>query len=325
MKHIFLIALFFTIWGITYNVIRFWPDGKLHIYYCDVGQGDGMYLKFPTGADMVIDGGPDNGKLLECLSHHMPLWDRQIDLVMMTHPQLDHAGGFPDLFNRYNVKLVVAPPVGNDSDNFREALKIIQEKKIPLKNLYSGDVIRFGEAKLAIIWPEKSWMMAQIDADCQLVEGCILGDSKGKKTAILKTTTGAVLGAQTSTDLNHASMITHLSYGNFDALFTADTTQETDIMIANAGITVASNASDPIEVLKVPHHGSKTGMAEALLHQINPRDAVISVGKKNRYGHPNPQVVSHLEEHGIRIHRTDQEGTIEVVSDGKSWSIENGK
>lgn len=325
MKQILLIATFFTLWGIGFNLIKFWPDGKLHIYFCDVGQGDGMYLRFPTGDDMVIDGGPDNGMLLACMSNHMPIWDRTIDIVMMTHPQLDHAGGFPELFNRYRVGLVVAPPVGNDSDNFRDALRIIKEKKIQLKNLYSGNTIRFGEAKVTIIWPERSWMMAQIDEECQVVEGCIAAYENSKKTALLRNAGGSILGAKTSIDLNHASMMTHLSYGEFDALFTADTTQETDVMIANAGISIASNASDPIEILKVPHHGSKTGMAESLLHQINPKDAVISVGKKNRYGHPNPQVVSHLKEHGIRIHRTDQEGTVEVVSDGRSWKVNKNR
>lgn len=63
----------------------FWslPDGKLHIIFCNVGQGDAAYIRFPDGRDGLIDGGP-NDSVLQCLGRHMPFWDRTLDLVILS-------------------------------------------------------------------------------------------------------------------------------------------------------------------------------------------------------------------------------------------------
>ena len=66
-----------------------YKDDKLHVVFCDVGQGDAIFIRTPRQADILIDGGPDD-KVLECLSRHMPFWDRSLDLVIMTHPDADH-------------------------------------------------------------------------------------------------------------------------------------------------------------------------------------------------------------------------------------------
>jgi len=98
----YLIAGIIT--GLVLVFSFFWslPDGKLHMVFCDVGQGDGAYILFPDGRDMVIDGGP-NDKIISCLSSHMPFWDRHINIVAMTHPQKDHAEGLVWVLERYQV------------------------------------------------------------------------------------------------------------------------------------------------------------------------------------------------------------------------------
>jgi len=79
--------------------------------------------------------------------------------------------------------------------------------------------------------------------------------------------------------------------------------------------------TDGIEVLKVPHHGSKTGMTDGFFQWLGPiKLAVISVGK-NMYGHPAEETITRLEKDGASVLRTDQEGNIEVVSDGKNWEV----
>ena len=65
------------------------PDGKLHIFFCNVGQGDAVYIRFPDGRDMLVDGGP-NDTVLQCLGRHMPFWDREITMVVNSRPQNDH-------------------------------------------------------------------------------------------------------------------------------------------------------------------------------------------------------------------------------------------
>src|SRR3989344_4254135 len=82
--------------------------GAAELYFLDVGQGDSELIILPQGKDgrsikILVDGGPPNGKLISDLSSILPLEDRYIDLVIMTHPQLDHFGGFIELLRRYEV------------------------------------------------------------------------------------------------------------------------------------------------------------------------------------------------------------------------------
>ncbi len=90
-------------------VITF-PDNNLHIIACDVGQGDAMLLTYKN-FQVLIDGGP-NSKVLPCLSGHMPFWDRQIEVVILTHPEADHFIGLIDVFKNYKIKYFLANQVG---------------------------------------------------------------------------------------------------------------------------------------------------------------------------------------------------------------------
>lgn len=265
------------------------PDGKLHIVFCDVGQGDGAYVRFPDGRDMIVDAGSNN-KIIGCLSSHMPFWDRHINLVLATHPQKDHIGGLPEVLRRYQVDYVLRSDVGADSEVYKEVLAVIKEKNLPQKFAARGERISIGPTSLSLLWPSEEQI------------------AKGTDTNVLGTSTG---------DLNDYSLVFWLRYGTFDAIFTgdADTRVESGYLGTNLSV-------DGIEVLKVNHHGSKTGMSDAYLDWLKPRLAVISVGK-NSYGHPAPETLAKLAAQGIQVKRTDTDGDIEVVSDGKSWQIKN--
>lgn len=312
---------------IVVNLIRFWPDGKLHITFCDVGQGDASYIRFPNGQDLLIDGGPDR-KVLECLSQAMPFYDHALDVVMLTHPQADHLNGLVDVVGRYTVGYFITPPVGNATEGYKRLIETIQEKRITVKNLYWGSSIRFGSGRVDIIWPEKEWVLGQVQsAKCQVENSICLGShssSQGsEETADSIVQGGVVLGASTRGDLNHFSIIAHLVYGQFDALFTGDSDSYVERAILDHDLALGVNANNPIEVLKVPHHGSKTGMISEFLDRIHASVGVIEVGAKNRYGHPTKEALTLLSEKGIRVFRTDQDGTVEVVSDGKTWEVKS--
>ena len=77
-------------------------DGKLHVVFLDVGQGDSIYIESPTGIQLLIDGGPDR-TVLGRLSKEMGFWDRSLDYVVATHEDKDHVGGLPSVFDRYDV------------------------------------------------------------------------------------------------------------------------------------------------------------------------------------------------------------------------------
>ena len=123
------------------------------------------------------------------------------------------------------------------------------------------------------------------------------------------------ISGQIPKDTNQTSIVLKLSYGEKSFLFTGDiyNTQESDLL--ERGIDVDS------DVLKVAHHGSKTSSFDSFIASVSPEAAVISLGKDNSYGHPHKEVLDILNKYGIKILRTDELGDIEMMSDGKTLSI----
>ena len=128
---------------------------------------------------------------------------------------------------------------------------------------------------------------------------------------------GEVLGVSTDRDLNLFSLYLHLNYGQFDLLLTGDGDSPVQSLIWQLGLETRLPRN--LEVLKVPHHGSKTGMTDEFINLLRPKLSVIEVGKNN-YGHPNQEIISKLKRWG-KVMRSDKEGDIEVVSDGESWFV----
>lgn len=268
-----------------YQYFRF-NDGKLHIVVCDVGQGDGIFIRTPKGADILIDGGPDD-KILSCLSSHMPFWDRTLEVVILTHPDADHSTGLVDVIERYNMMNFLTEKVPGKTKIFQKLKDLLAEKEETAKYLYQGDVIREGDfLSFSMLWPTN-------------VAVEISEQNISKKDI----------------KFNELSVIILLKYENLKVLFTGD---------AGVGVMeqIASEAGD-IDVLKVPHHGSKTGMSEAFLAITKPELALISVGTGNKYGHPTRFSLDQLKNAGVKTLRTDIDGEVEIVSDGKSYWVKN--
>lgn len=113
-------------------------------------------------------------------------------------------------------------------------------------------------------------------------------------------------------DLNNYSAVLKLTYGSTSFLFTGDAEAESESEILRVGYNLKS------DVLKVGHHGSSSSTTPAFLKAVSPKYAVISVGKDNKYGHPHPETLAKLAEAGVQVFRTDLQGTIVVISDGKT-------
>ncbi|EKD86704.1 MAG: hypothetical protein ACD_37C00183G0003 [uncultured bacterium] len=261
-------------------------DGKLHLVICNVGQGDAIFIRTPNQADILIDGGPDK-KVLECLSRHMPFWDRSLDAVILTHPHADHVTGLVDVIERYRVKAFYSERVEAETQIYKLFRLKLAEEKLSAKDLYSPTAFKEKSGlKLSTLWPTAEAIQRTDQNNANL-------------------------------DLNGLSVIQLLEYRKFKALLTGD-----------AGVvaedSIAQEAGD-VDVLKVPHHGSKTGMSSYLLSIIKPELAVISLGAKNKYGHPSKLSLDLLKEYKAKILRTDLNGEIEIISDGKIWSIKTGQ
>lgn len=293
------------------------PDGKLHLVFCDVGQGDGAYVRFPDGHDMVVDGGP-NDAILTCLGRHMPFWDKTIDIVVSTHPQADHMNGLLSILDRYEVKKVMRSDVDVPTQGYKGLLQRIQKKSVPVEFVTVGDAVSIGSTTLSVVWPSESQMakakennlalsLSTQDKNQNDVLGIETDDTSVDETVRSKSAPPG--------DVNDYTVVFRLSYGEFDALFTGDADAH-----VQADYDARVLAERHIEVLKVPHHGSRTGMTDEFLDLVRPDVSIISVGKNN-YGHPTAEILSKLAIKKSRVLRTDKDGDIEIVSDGKGYKI----
>jgi competence protein ComEC len=129
---------------------------------------------------------------------------------------------------------------------------------------------------------------------------------------------GPELMKYTDADANNNSVVTRLVVGQVSFLLSGDIEEAAEDVLVASGQQLAST------VLKVPHHGGNTSLSAAFLTAVSPELAVISVGADNRFGHPSPEVLERLEDSVGEEHilRTDERGTIEVVTDGERVWIE---
>ena len=119
---------------------------------------------------------------------------------------------------------------------------------------------------------------------------------------------GAASVYETAT--NNHSIVLRLEMGQVSFLFTGDIEATVEEKLLQSGEILEST------VLKSPHHGSHTSSSEPFLQAVKPRIAVISVGADNTFGHPRPEILARYAEHDITILRTDEHGTVELVTDG---------
>ncbi|MEN9328203.1 MAG: internalization competence protein competence protein ComEC protein [Candidatus Parcubacteria bacterium] len=253
---------------------------KSKVVFCDVGQGDAVYIHTADHLDIVIDAGPGD-TLLQCLGLYMPFWDKQIELAVMTHPQKDHMEGFTKILNAYTIDTFVMPQVYNQTIILNTIMQQIQDNHVHLVYADSDLHIDLGtHSSIKVLWPTSEFMRHEIP---EAIYTQNLGRSRR--------------------DLNDFSVVLQFIQDADRLMFTGDATPW------------VLNQLSPDEVLdskllKVPHHGSMNGLTEQFLERVNPYVAVISCGINNKYGHPSPEIVTLLKKYGISIHRTDKEGSI---------------
>lgn len=265
------------------------PDNRLRLIFCDVGQGDAILISYKD-QQVLIDGGPNN-QVLDCLADHLPFYDRTIEMVVATHPEDDHITGLTDVIKRYNINHFVINSIAKDSAVFQAFHQAVLEEEAPVYSPQAGDRLKIGPVQLAVLWPEE-----------KLGDPLVWNSDYGQS---------AVLGTVAySGEVNDTSIVFKLSFGDFDVLLPGDLSTKVENDLA---------ASD-VDVLKVSHHGSKYSTSQQFLESFKPELAVISVGK-NSYGHPTSQILDELKQDGIETLRTDRDGEVEIVSDGKTWQL----
>lgn len=293
LKLIILIVLIVAVFSSSISLYRA-QNRRLTVAFLNIGQGDSIFIESPTGNQVLLDGGPGRGVLRE-LSKVIPFWDRSIDVVMESHPDADHIGGLPDVFEKYGVSLFMKPGVESDTSIEAELEKVIKLESSKVIEARRGmEVDLGGGAQLQILYP--------------------VTDTRGMET-------------------NTASIVARLVYGENEFLLTGDSPisiedylisleghlQGDCLKCQNATLTLGA------DVLKAGHHGSRTSTSLPYLAAVNPKYAVISAGKDNKYGHPHKEVLDNLERYGVQILRTDQDGRIIFESDGVELIVDSSK
>ena len=150
--------------------------GKLLVAFLNIGQGDAIYIRTPNGADMLIDGGPGRSVLRE-LGRVMPFYDRTIDVVLATHPDADHVGGLPSVFEKYHVKNFVESGLDGKTDLWFELQKSIENegsKKIIVRD---GSKIDFGGVVFTVLAPSEISQNMETN-DASIVGRLVYGESE---------------------------------------------------------------------------------------------------------------------------------------------------
>ena len=264
-------------------------DGLLHVYALDVGQGDAILIVTPEGRQMLVDGGPDAETTLAAVASLMPPGDRSLDVVAATHLDSDHVGGLLGVLDRYRAGVVLEGVGAPQGSALRPQWEaVLRDREHPVAVLHTGHRIQLGRnVTLEMLHPPSGALPAGIEKNA-----------------------------------NNGSMVLRLDYGEVSFLLTGDIEVDAERYLAGvAGDTLRA------DVLKVGHHGSRTSTTQSFLELVNPRSAVISAGRNNRYGHPHGDVMRRLESAvgAERVFLTARDGTVEYISDGKTlWVKTHG-
>ena len=259
-------------------------DGRLHVTFLDVGQGDSAFVVFPRGGTMLVDAGGLS------TSSSFDIGDRvvapvirdagfrRIDFVALTHGDPDHIGGAPSVVREFRPREVwegIPVPRFEPLTALRLAT---QGSGARWANVYRGDQVTIDGVEIIARHPDRE------DWERQRVR-------------------------------NDDSLVLDLRWRDVSILLTGD------IGKAVEGGVAAATPLARLGVVKIPHHGSLTSSTPAFVRVMKPRIVVVSAGRANHFGHPVPEVLDRYRSIGAEVFRTDQDGAVMVETDGMSINV----
>lgn len=238
------------------------------VVFCDVGQGDAIYIRIDNKVDLLIDAGPDR-KIIDCLSRHMPFFDRTIEAAFVSHPQADHSNGFTFVLDRYHIQNLYVSKNDFTKSFYRDLILKFEKAETKITQITAGTSLGFNRSTLTLLWPTQKTLRQP----------------------------------KSSIDTNYFSQVILFKEGGRTILFTGDTQPE---VVSKLSPSIIGK----LDIIKIPHHGSKKGLTSSFLKLAEPKVSVISVGTKNRFGHPADSTMELLKALKSQIRRTDKEGDI---------------
>ncbi len=255
------------------------PDGKLHVWFLDVGQGHAVLIQSPNGAQILIDGGPQPTRLRRAIGDELPFWDRGLDMLIVTQPRTSSTAALPALLDHYRVEQVLYTGHDSDSDAYTALVRAWEKHDIDVLHVSAGYRVVTGDGLILEILHPQSPPAPDDDDDT-------------------------------------TAMIIRARYGNTSFLIMPVIDEKAEAALVNAGWYAGST------VLELPAHGRAEVNSEAFLQMISPQVGVVGVAAGNRAGLPATETVERLHTlTGQTLYRTDQHGTVEMVTDGDTLWI----
>jgi len=254
--------------------IHLFSLGVLELVMLDVGQGDALLLRSPGGRWVLVDAGPRTRTFDSGARTVLPYLRSRgvdaLDLMILTHPDLDHVGGAAAILEDFPVRAVLDPGLATGTDAFLGALEAAEARGVPWHIAAAGDSLNLDGMALRVLAPE--------------AEG----------------------GGGADEGNNGVSLVVEVRFGAFSALLAGDAPVSSEVRL------LPRILSDRVQVLKIGHHGSSTSTSRELLERADPETALISVGRRNQFGHPHSGVLARLRDTGSLVFRTDLAGTLVV-------------
>lgn len=290
----------FSALAVLLSIIVFHPfsspssDGRLHIDFLDVGQGDAALVTFPDGQTLLIDGGGRiNYRMAE--DREVPfvrdvrgigeavvsefLWYRgysRIDHILATHADADHIQGLTEVAKNFKIGSALFGRLPADDPDYAELADVLLRRRIGSTNIFTGDLMQFGDVSVEVLYPKAS-------------DDILSGSA------------------------NDNSVVVRIMYGDRKFLMTGDIERYAESAIAGGDLSA--------DLIKVPHHGSRTSSTQAFVDATRAKYAVISVGRTSPFGHPHADVVERWRSSGAEVMTTGERGTISISTDGNDLRI----
>ncbi|MEK9627732.1 MAG: DNA internalization-related competence protein ComEC/Rec2 [Nitrospinota bacterium] len=276
-----ILSLSLLIWPRMFH----FPENKLNITVLDIGQGESIFIEFPDGKNMLMDGGGFYKNSLDVGKKVIApfLWNKginEIDYMVATHSDNDHIRGLDSVLDLFPVKTFLTFSENLAGYRLQYLYSKAKEKNAKLISLKSRQPINIGKVQITPLHPTSKTQ------------------HKGKKRVV-----------------NDLSLVTLLEYETFSMLFTGDIGEKVENKL------VDTYPELKVDVLKGPHHGSRFSNSKSFIQATRPQAVVFSSGYLNRMKHPHPKTLNRYKQAGTNIYRTDLQGAIQITSDGRTHSI----